>query len=106
MGFSDMLAAADVAATGILGDSVTYTPTVGDAVTVDGIFDAAYVRVDPGLAGISSSGPAVFLRLADLGALDPVSDLTATVTVDGDEYTIHETKPDGLGGCLLLLHLT
>ncbi len=104
MGFKALLAMGDQAVRGILGETVTYSPTAGDPVEVDGVFDAAYVKVDAGDPGMSSSGPAVFLSLADLPS-DPETDLTATVTVDGTEYTIHETKPDGQGGTMLLLHL-
>ncbi len=104
MGFKAILAVGDQVVRGILGESVTYSPTAGDPVEVDGVFDAAYEKVEAGEAGISSYGPAVFLSLADLPS-NPGTDLTATVTVDGTEYTIHETKPDGQGGVALLLHL-
>ncbi len=103
MGFAELLTVADVAVRGQLGGDVTYNPTSGDPVTVDGIFDAAYVLVDAGQPGISSSGPAVFLTVADLPS-DPDTDTTATVTVASVEYTIREARPDGMGGIVLLLH--
>jgi hypothetical protein len=103
VGFSELLATVDRAVRKTLGGSVTYSPTSGSPVTVDGVFDAAYVRVDLGQAGVSSSGPAVFLRLSDLPS-DPSTDATATVTVSGVTYTVHEAQPDGLGGVLLQLH--
>lgn len=105
MGFTDLLANADRAVREVLGGSITYTPGVGDPVEVEGVFDAAYQLVESGQTGVSSSGPAVFLTLADLPS-DPVTDLTATVVVDGATYSIREPKPDGLGGVLLLLHAT
>lgn len=103
MGFADTLEVADQAVREVLGSSVTYSPSVGDPVTVDGVFDAVYVRVDVGQPGVSSQGPAVFLRLEDLPSeeVDPL----AEITVDGTDYTIHEIQPDGLGGVLLQLHL-
>lgn len=105
MGFADLLAAGDRAVRQALGDAtIVYTPGVGDPETVTGIFDAAYVRVEAGPAGISSSGPAVFLTLDDLPS-DPKTDTDATVTIGGVEYTPHEVHPDGLGGVFLLLHL-
>ncbi len=104
MGFADLMADGDGLILSILGAAVTYTPTTGAAVTVTGIFDAAYSRVDAGMPGISSSGPAVFLQLSDLGALDPVVDSGATVTVSGTTYTVHEALPDGLGVIILRLH--
>lgn len=105
MSFAEILARADVQARTILGEAVTYTPGAGLPATVDGIFDAAYLVVDPdaGQAGVSSSGPAVFLKLADLTS-DPGLDSVATVTIRSVVYTWHEVKPDGTGGVLLLLH--
>jgi hypothetical protein len=71
-------------------------------VDVRGIFDAAYVRVEAGRAGVSSSGPAVFLRLEDLPT-DPEND-EPIMTVAGVNYTVREAQKDGQGGIHLLLH--
>ena len=103
MVFTDLLVTADVAVRDTLGGTVTYTPTVGVATDVVGIFDAVYVRVDLGNPGVSSQGPSVWLILDDLPS-DPYTDTTATVTVDGVTYSAHEVQPDGLGGVRLLLH--
>lgn len=92
----------DITVRDILGGDITYTPGAGSAVSVRGIFDAAYVRVDIGQAGVSSAGPAVFLRVEDLPT-DPETD-SATVTVGAVEYEIRECQKDGQGGVLLLLH--
>ena len=105
MSFADLLAAGDGLVRDVLGESVTYTPTVGAAATVSGVFDAEYVRVEAGIAGVSSSGPAVFLAVDALPS-DPTTDLTATVTVGGVTYSIFESKPDGLGGVVLILKRT
>jgi hypothetical protein len=101
--FSSLLAMADRAALTAHGDPVTYSPGAGSPVSVCGIFDAAYQRVEAGEPGISSSGPGLFLRLADLPS-DPGVDSAATVTVATVVYRAWEVKPDGLGGVLLLLH--
>jgi hypothetical protein len=103
VGFAELLAAVDVTALDILGGGVTYTPTGGPAADVEGIFDAAYVRVEAGEAGMSSVGPALFCRSEDLPS-DPDTDLTATVTVGGVVYRVREAQPDGLGGLRLYLH--
>lgn len=87
---------------GPTGGPVTYTPGVGATVNVRGVFDALYVKVDAGNAGVSSSGPAVFLRLSDLPS-DPSDDLSARVTVGVTEYKVREAQPDGMGGVHLLL---
>lgn len=105
MAFTDLVERADLAVRGHLGGTVTYSPSVGAPVEVAGVFDAAYVRVDLGQIGVSSSGPAVFLRRSDLPS-DPELDAGATVTAKGTVYTIHEVQPDGEGGgVLLLLHV-
>lgn len=86
-----------------LAQEVTYTSGAGAGVTVRGVFDAIYVKAGAGEVGVSSAGPAVFLRLSDLSS-NPETDLTARVTVDAVEYMWREVQPDGQGGVLLLLH--
>lgn len=104
MGWPALLAAADRAALQHLGGAVRYAPTAGTPVDVEGIFDAAFVRADAGQAGVVTSGPAVFLRLADLPS-DPETDDPA-ITIAGVTYRVHEPRKDGQGGVLLLLHQT
>lgn len=101
MGFAELLAAGDVHARGILGRSVTYTPAAGAPVTVNGVFEAAYRKLELGQPGVSSTGPAVFLALSDL---PDVPTAAARVTVGGVVYEPWAVEPDGLGGVLLLLH--
>lgn len=103
MSFSSLLGNIDRVTVDQLGDAVTYNPTVGDSVECSGIFDAVYVRVDTGQAGVSTSGPAVFLLLADIEPNDPETDSTATITYDGSDYEIREIEKDGKGGARLLL---
>lgn len=104
MGFADLLTMIDRPVRGNLGGPVTYSPAVGGPVVVQGIFDQQYQRIDLGTAGVSSTGPAVFLTLADLPS-SPETDTAATVTIAGRVYLAHEVQPDGLGGVVLLLHL-
>jgi Phage Head-Tail Attachment len=102
--FADLMAVGDRSVRGILGESITYTPGASAGVVVSGIFSEQYTRVDPGgNPGVSSTGPAVFLTLADLPS-DPRTDIAARVTVGGVVYAIHEVQPDGLGAVHLLLH--
>lgn len=102
MSFEALLASADEVARRTLGGDVIYTPGAGAAVTVRGVYDAAYVKVDVGHAGVSSSGPAVFLRLSELPS-NPSDDAAAKVTRAGVDYKVRESEPDGQGGVLLLL---
>ena len=104
MGFTDLMALADQVVNRVVGGPVTYTPGVGAAVEVEGVFDAAYRRLDLGQPGVSTTSPAVFLLLVDLPS-DPRTDFAATVTVNGVAYSVHEVQPDGIaGGVVLLLH--
>jgi hypothetical protein len=107
MGWAAHLEAADRAAMEHLGgETVTYTPGSGPAVPVTGIFDEAYVLADASDARVSSSGPAIFFRLADLPS-DPETDAgVVEVTVGAKTYRRREVKKDGQGGVLLLLHET
>lgn len=82
-------------------ETVVYVPGVGDAVPVDGVFDAAYRREDAGEAGVSTAEPALFARLADLPS-DPRTD-APTLTIRGVAYTVREVEPDGDGGIRLFL---
>lgn len=92
---------------GVLGEDedepITYSPAVGSPVTVPGIFDEAFQRVDLGQPGVNSAGPAVFLTLVDLPS-DPRVDKAATITFGGKVYLPHERQPDGVGGIVLHLH--
>ncbi len=105
MGFADLMAVADRSVRQKLGGSVTYTPTVGAAVVVDGIFTASHTNVDEGNegGGVSTVAPTCFLTLDDLPS-DPKTDTTARLTVAGVDYSWHDVQPDGMGGALLLLH--
>ena len=103
MAFRDLLAVADRAAQKHLGGTVRYTPTNGASAEVAGVFEAGHVRADAGQAGMTTVGPAVFLRLEDLPS-DPELDEGASVTVSGVEYRIHEPAKDGQGGVTLYLH--
>jgi hypothetical protein len=97
MGFADLMAAADIPVRQVLGgvSNVTYTPGVGVAVVVDGVFEAAHQHLDLGEPGVTTQGPAVFLTLTDLPS-DPEADTAATVTVAGVTYTPHTARPDDL----------
>jgi hypothetical protein len=104
VGFSELMARVDRSVRDIRGGPVVYTPgDGGDPVTVTGIFDAAYQRLDIGTAGVATQGPAVFLKLEDLPT-DPETDTDATVTVNGTTYRAHEVQPDKMGTVRLLLH--
>lgn len=99
MAFSDLVAAADRAALVHLGGTeVTYQPSVGAPVTVDGLFDENYTLfTNEG----EIRGPAVFLRLEDL-PVHPDDD-DPVLTIGGTEYRVRGRQLDGLGGIHLVL---
>lgn len=104
MAWADHLERGDGAAREILGGEVLYTPGVGDAVTVTGIFEERHAEPGAGARelDVGDWGPAVFLTLADLPS-DPEVD-SPTITVAGTTYTVRVPHKDGHGGVLLLLN--
>lgn len=105
MSFVALLQHADEQVHDRLGDSCVYSPSVGASATVRCVYDAAYVLAEPRAPGVSSSGPAVFVRAESLPA-GWEADVSATVERAGVTYAIREVQPDGQGGVLLLLHVT
>lgn len=101
MNFAGLLESVDRRVLSSYGETVAYQPGTGSPVTVTGVFDAAYKRDDVGEAGVSTSEPAVFLRLADLPS-DPRAD-SPIVTIRTVAYAVREVEPDGEGGIRLFL---
>jgi hypothetical protein len=104
VGWDAQIATANRSCVKALGGTVRYTPAAGAFKDVQGIFDAQYLRVPAGQAGVQSSGPAVFLLMVDLPT-DPEND-EPTITVNGIAYQVTEVRKDGQGGVVLLLHKT
>lgn len=108
MSYASNLTSLDANLLNFLGaKDVTYTPSVGEAVTVKGLFDDASQLVDPGgEAGLEMPVPMLWLRLAELPG-DPMTD-SPTITVDGNTYTVYERRSDGDTGqsIQLFLHRT
>lgn len=109
MEFADLLTLADTSVRkGSIGNAMTYTPGVGAAVQVRGIFDAAYERADVGPSGVASVGPAAWLVLTDLPS-DPQTDSGCLVSpaagpCAGQVFRAHTVEPDGQGTVRLLLN--
>jgi hypothetical protein len=94
----------DAAIIAVFGTPTTYQRSGGSPLPIAGIFDAAYVHVETGEAGVQSVGPAVFYRLGDLPA-DPETETTnPVITINGVQYEATEVQKDGQGGVRLLLH--
>jgi hypothetical protein len=85
-----------------LGQAVQYRTGAGQVVTIDDvIFDDGHVRIDATPAGVTSTGPWVFVKLADLPT-DPEED-DPDVMVNGTTYRVFEVQRDGQGGAKLML---
>lgn len=77
--------------------TATYTPQVGGAVVIKGVFDKEYVEP----LGVTSSGPAFTTRTANV----PNPKHGETLLVNGTTYRIVTPQPDGLGVTVLLLQV-
>lgn len=87
--------------TNALGQTVTYTPAGGEAVSLQGVFTQDYVSVGAdGNLQSESVSPAVSLRLADV----PNVAQGDVVRIDGTDYTTVNVQPDGFGMVTLILH--
>lgn len=103
MAFSDLTDRALGAIKDAFGSSVTYTPTSGSPVTIDGVFNRRYYELVEGDVPVSTDQPNLLVRIADLAA-DPVEG--DEVTVSGQTYRVYRVEKDGEGAALLLLHET
>lgn len=84
--------------------SVLVSVVLSEVAETHPIFDATHEFVGAGESGYSSIGPALFCKLADLTS-DPEEDYEqARVFVNGTEYQIRDSEPDGKGGVTLRLH--
>lgn len=86
------------------GESILYAPAVGSPVTVAGVFDEVYVRLDGDSSTVGTVGPAVLLVLSDLPT-DPELDAGPVLTIRGRTYKPRAFLRDGLGSIRLPLHV-
>jgi hypothetical protein len=80
----------------IIGRSATYTPTVGTASAISGVFDNAFVDIN----GTTLLRPVFRIRLSDLAAKPKKSD---QVLIDAVAYIVIDSQEDGYGGSSLVL---
>lgn len=87
---------------GAFGQPVTYTPSGGSPITINGVFDAAHSEVGMGshVPGVSSVSPRLGIRLADLPAKPKKGDLVA---IGATTYRVIDSEEDGDGGSTLRL---
>lgn len=105
MTFPSLIAAADRAALLHLGEAVRYLPFAREAVDVRGVFDNTDANVRVQGQEVVSSGPRLFLLLADL-PVDPESESKGfpRLTIRGVQYATRDVQKDGVGGVTLSLN--
>jgi hypothetical protein len=96
VGFKSIAASITSLCVNTLGDEVTYTPSAGAPVTLQGVFEHAWLEVE----GINTLKPILRIAVADLVALPAKGD---AVSIDSVWYAVHESHLDGNGGATLFL---
>jgi hypothetical protein len=104
------------AAMGAFGDQAqtgkkwTYTPTVGQAFDIDGVYDEAWNTLAiqsisrGGIAPVSTTKPALWVRIADLPiGFKPRQREALLRHSTGQNYAVADTQIDGMGGIRLIL---
>lgn len=80
----------------VWGDSVTYTPNGSAAVSINGVFNNAYIDVE----GVVLLKPLLRINLGDLADAPGKGD---RVTINGTDYRVDESRLDEFGGSTLIL---
>ena len=80
----------------VFGTDCLYTPNGGSQVTIQGVFDNAWVETE----GVTSLKPTVRIALADLQAKPRKGD---AMEIAGVNYRLLESREDGFGGSTLIL---
>lgn len=84
-----------------LGETVTYTPVGGSAVSLRGIFTRDYyAALENGEVGVMSARPACAFPQADV----PDAARGDEIVAQGETYEVVEIQPDGMGMVVLILH--
>lgn len=101
MAFSDLTDRALKACRTTFGESVSYTPSGGSPVTVQGIFNAQSVVVEGGLP-VLSKNPTLGIRKADVDT-DFEPSQSDSVVIRTVTYRVADWNDDGEGGVSLQL---
>ena len=88
----------------VFGELVQFTPAVGAAFQVTGVFDEAYKEVDlAGGMGVTTVTPVVGVRLSQFQNLPRQGD-QLTILRTAATYVVKEVRPDSHGAALLMLN--
>lgn len=102
MGWAELKETINDVVTNTFGQDVTYYHISGAISTLVGVFTNNYIEVSlGGDNAMSSLKPVLFVQLADLPEEPTTGD---KCVLDSVEYKIIDSKDDGGGGTLLVLH--
>ena len=88
--------------TNTFGERVVYWPAEAPSFEIQGVFDAAFISVDPSSGvTIQSTTPRLGVRLSAFQNEPAEGD---RVEIRGQVYDVSEYQPDGQGGAVLILH--
>jgi hypothetical protein len=82
----------------LFGRTVTYTPTVGAAFSLVGVFDREGSQLSIDGAQLEIASPRLGVRLADFAVAPGQGDVWE---IDGVRYRVTAMIPDGQGGSML-----
>jgi len=86
------------------GVAATLTPQLGDAATINGIFDNAYLLVETGESAMATTSPAFTCRTSDLEAVAAGNVRSGDeLTVSSVVYRVTDIQADGTGITMLIL---
>jgi hypothetical protein len=91
--------------TGVFGEAVRFMPATTRPIPITGVFDEAYVEVDPtGGMGMTSARPVLGVQLSQFLAL-PLQGDRLTIVRTGETFIVNEVRSDGHGAAKLMLNL-
>lgn len=100
MSWSDLTDGVMGVATAVFGDSVTYTPSGGQAFEIEGIFRDQYLEIDSNGYEVLTDTPVLGVRNSDFSNPPLQGD---TLVYKGVNYTVQAVHKDGDAGSTLVL---
>lgn len=92
---------------GQFGTDITYQPAAGVSFPVRGIYDKAFLSLDPDTGSpVLTNQPTVGIQLSQFaGHGDPQQGDLLTIEKTGEQWEVREALPDGHGAFRLMLNV-
>jgi hypothetical protein len=91
--------------TGVFGEPVRYLPATTAPFSITGIYDEAYVEVDPASGmGVTSAKPVLGVQLSQFPVPPEQGDRLVIIRT-GEPFYVKEVRPDSHGAAKLMLNL-